>query len=248
MKHAAAPSSSALANDSHAAVIGSTALLGRVLVACEYSGSVRDAFAKLGWDAWSCDILPTETPGNHYQCDVREVLNERWDIMVAHPPCTYLSRAGCRWLFPGGVLNQERFEKGMQARRFFEELLAAPIPHIAIENPVPHKVFGMPPETQRIQPWQHGHEAQKTTLLWLKNLPPLTETKVVGKGEYFYDKVNGWRHTKWFMADTCPKSRSRTFSGIAEAMAVQWTLATRPNAPVQPADTKPTTTKDHATT
>lgn len=225
-----APQAIASREDSNAVSVGATRLLGRVLVACEYSGSVRDAFARMGWDAWSCDILPSETDGNHYQGDVRDIIANGWDMMIAHPPCTYLSRAGCRWLYPGGVLNQDRYAKGMEARQFFEELLNAPIPRIAIENPVPQKVFGLPAPTQTIHPWQFGHEAQKTTLLWLKNLPPLTETKVVSKGEYFYDKVNGWRHTKWFMADTCPKSRSRTFSGIAEAMAVQWTHATRPNA------------------
>jgi hypothetical protein len=195
----------------------------RVLVACEFSGAVRDSFLALGHDAMSCDLLPSETPGPHYQGDVRDLLTPgRWDLMIAHPPCTYVARAGCRWLFPGGVLNRERFEKGMEARRFFEEMLAAPVPHIAVENPVPHKVFGMPEPTQTIQPWQHGHEAQKTTLLWLVNLPPLAETKRVGKGEYFYDKVNGWRHTKWFMDGTHWKKRSRTFPGIARAMAEQW--------------------------
>lgn len=198
---------------------------GKVLVACEYSGVVRDAFAALGFDAWSCDILPTEKPGNHLQCDVMEILNDGWDLMIAHPPCTYLSRAGTRWLFPKGILNKERFDKGMEARGFFEALLAAPIPMIAIENPMPHKVFGMPEPTQIIQPWQHGHEAQKTTLLWLKNLPQLKETNVVGKGEYFYDKVNGWRHTKWFMSNTCQKARSKTFDGIAKGMAAQWGAA-----------------------
>lgn len=194
----------------------------KVLVACEYSGTVRDAFISAGHDALSCDLLPTELPGPHYQGDVRDILHQGWDLMIAHPPCTYLSRAGCRWLFPKGVLNQERFAQGMEGRKFFEELLSAPIPRIAVENPVPHKVFGMPEPTQIIQPWQHGHEAQKTTLLWLKNLPLLEETNVVGKGEYFYDKVNGWRHTKWFMDGTHWKKRSKTFEGIAAAMAQQW--------------------------
>jgi hypothetical protein len=194
----------------------------KVLVACEYSGVVRDAFTALGHDATSCDLLPTDKPGKHYQGNVFDIINDGWDLMIAHPPCTYLSRAGTRWLFPKGVLNQERFEKGMEAKKFFEQLLNAPIPMIAIENPMPHKVFGMPKETQIIQPWQHGHEAQKTTLLWLKNLPLIKETNVVSKGEYFYDKVNGWRHTKWFMSNTCQKARSKTFDGIAAAFANQW--------------------------
>ncbi len=199
----------------------------RVLIACEYSGRVRDAFRALGHDAMSCDLLPTDEPGPHYQGDVRDVIGDGWDLMIAHPPCTYLSRAGTRWLFPGGVLNQERFAAGMRAKGFFEELINAPIAKIAIENPVPHKVFGMPEHTQVIHPWEHGHEAQKTTLLWLKGLPKLQPTKVVGKGDYFIDKVNGWRHTKWFM-ETNAKERARTFTGVAAAMAAQWGQA--PNA------------------
>jgi len=194
----------------------------RVLIACEFSGVVRDAFASLGHDAMSCDLLPTERPGLHYKGDVRDVLGDGWDLMIAHPPCTYLSRAGCRWLYPGGVLNKERYAKGMKAREFFLELLSSPIPRIAVENPVPQKVFEMPAETQRIHPWQFGHEAQKTTLLWLRGLPELRPTKIVGKGDYFYDKVNGWRHTKWFMANTSAMHRSITVQGTAEAMAGQW--------------------------
>ena len=197
----------------------------KVLVACEESQTVCKAFRARGHEAYSCDIQ--DCSGGHPEWHIKGdalvvAYSEQWDLMIAHPPCTYLSRAGTRWLFPKGELNKERFEKGMQARKFFEELLNAPIPMIAIENPMPHKVFGMPKETQIIQPWQHGHEAQKTTLLWLKNLPLLQETNVVGKGEYFYDKVNGWRHTKWFMSNTCQKARSKTFTGIAEAMSEQW--------------------------
>jgi len=194
----------------------------KVLIACEFSGTVRDAFLALGHDAMSCDLLPTEISGPHYEGDVRDVIGDGWDLLIAHPPCTYLARAGCRWLYPGGVLNKERYAKGMEARDFFLGLLNAQVPRVAVENPVPQKVFEMPPETQRIQPWQFGHEAQKTTLLWLRGLPELRPTNIVGKGEYFYDKVNGWRHTKWFMSDTSAKRRSITFRGIAEAMADQW--------------------------
>jgi len=200
----------------------------RVLIACEFSGVVRDAFRAQGHDAVSCDLLPTESEGPHYQGDVRDLLKDQWDLMIAHPPCTYVARAGCRWLYPGGKLNEERYAKGVDAKQFFDDLLNAEVPRIAVENPVPQKVFGFPPPTQTIHPWQFGHEAQKTTLLWLKNLPPLEETNVVGKGEYFYDKVNGWRHTKWFMADTSAKRRSVTFAGIARAMAAQW--GSLPNA------------------
>ena len=125
----------------------------KVLIACEYSGIVREAFAKLGHNAWSCDILPTEIPGNHYQCDVMEVLDLDWDLMIAHPPCTYLSKAGARWMFqPAGVLNQERYHKALKAKEFFLKLLNAPIDKICIENPMPLKIVELPLQTQIIQP------------------------------------------------------------------------------------------------
>ena len=200
----------------------------KILIACEESQTVCKAFRALGHEAYSCDILPCSGghPEWHLQSDVFKHLDEEWDLIIAHPPCTFLSRAGTRWLFPGGVLNQERFSKGMEARAFFEKILSAKAPRIAIENPVPHKVFGMPTHTQIIQPWQFGHRAQKTTLLWLKGLPPLQATEIVDAGEYYIDKKHGWRHTKWFMDEFGnSKARSKTFEGIAKAMAEQWGAA-----------------------
>lgn len=196
------------------AAVSSMRLLGRVLVACEYSGSVRDAFAALGWDAWSCDLLPSEKPGNHHQCDVREILDEGWDIMVAHPPCTHLAVSGARW-FKAKVREQA------EALDFVRCLLAAPIPHIALENPVSVISSKIRKPDQVIQPWQHGHGETKATCLWLKNLPRLTPSNI----------VEGREGRVWKMPPSADrwKERSRTLPGVAEAMANQWTLATRPN-------------------
>jgi site-specific DNA-cytosine methylase len=197
-------------------VIRCTAWLGRVLVACEYSGSVRDAFAALGWDAWSCDLLPSETPGNHHQCDVREILDEGWDIMVAHPPCTHLAVSGARW-FPAKRASGEQ----QAALDFVRLLLDAPIPHIALENPISIISSKIRKPDQVIQPWQHGHGETKATCLWLKNLPRLTPSNI----------VEGREQRIWKMPPSADrwKERSRTLSGVAGAMANQWTLATRPN-------------------
>jgi len=147
----------------------------RVLVACEYSGVVRDAFIALGHKAVSCDILPTDVDGPHIQDDVLEVLKytKDWDLMIAHPPCTYLSNAGARHLYPQGVLNEDRLAKGLEAKSFFINLFNAPIPRIVIENPIPSKVFGLPQYNQVIQPYEFGHPFSKKTCLWLKNTPPL---------------------------------------------------------------------------
>jgi hypothetical protein len=134
----------------------------RVLVACEYSGVVRDSFRKLGHDAWSCDIIPTDVdPTYHIQGDVLEILNQGWDLMIAHPPCTYLSHAGAKHLYKGKVLNQERYQKGLEAKDFFMKLLNADIPMIAVENPISSKIFEMPKHTQEIQPYQYGHQVSK---------------------------------------------------------------------------------------
>jgi hypothetical protein len=179
----------------------------RILVACEFSGTVRDAFAAKGHDAWSCDILPTEKPGNHYECDVREVLGGGWDLMVAHPPCTHLAVSGARW-WP--------FKRKEQAEAldFIRTLLAAPIPRIAIENPVSLISSAIREPDQIIHPWQFGHGETKATCLWLKNLPHLVPTNVVPGREARIHKMppseNRWRE------------RSRTYQGIAEAMADQW--------------------------
>jgi len=191
----------------------------KVLVACEFSGVVRDAFTKKGHDAVSCDFLPSERTGKHIQGNVLDYLDDGWDLMIAHPPCTYLSRAGTRWLFPNHILNRERYKKGLEAKGFFMKLLDVNIPKIAVENPVPHKVFNMPKETQMIQPYEFGHPYTKRTLLWLKNLPKLRYTKLV-KPEYYIDK-KGIRHSK-FTANWDAKKKSITFQGIADAMAEQW--------------------------
>jgi hypothetical protein len=158
-------------------------------------------------------------PEWHIQDDVLKHLDEGWDLMIAHPPCTYLSRAGTRWLFAEHYLHEERYEKGLEAKRFFMKLLNAKIPFIVVENPVPHNIFEMPKETQMIQPYEFGHPFTKRTLLWIKRLPKLKSTKIV-KPEYYIDK-KGFRHSK-FTANWDAKKKSKTFSGIAKAMAEQW--------------------------
>jgi len=190
----------------------------RVLVACEFSGIVREAFRKKGHDAWSCDILDTEIPGQHIKDDVLKHLNDGWDLMIAHPPCTYLSNAGARFLYPSGILNKDRLKISMEAKMFFMELYNANIPLIAIENPVPSKVCGLPDYSQIIQPYYFGDMYQKKTCLWLKNLPPLiwfTDCKTVQS-----TKIAG----NWFNkgGKDRQKNRAKTFQGIAEAMAEQW--------------------------
>lgn len=181
--------------------------MSRVLVACEYSGKVRDAFLAAGHDAMSCDLLPTEVPGPHYQGDVRDVLADGWDMMVCHPPCTHLAVSGARWF------KDKRADQA-DALEFVRVLLEAPIPRIALENPVSiiSSHFGKP--TQTIQPWQFGHGETKATCLWLKNLPPLVPTEVVeGREARVHRMPPG--PDRW-------KERSRTFDGIAKAMAEQW--------------------------
>lgn len=190
----------------------------KVLVACEFSGIVRDAFIKRGHDAVSCDLLPSERPGPHYQGDVLDILDNGWDLMVAHPPCTYLSNAGAKHLFRGGELNKERYILGLKARRFFYSLYRAKIPRIAVENPVSILIFRMPKHTQEIQPYQFGHPVTKKTRLWLKNLPPLQPTNIVTPQANCHDAGT------WFMkgGKERQKNRTKTFQGIADAMAEQW--------------------------
>jgi len=191
----------------------------KVLVACEYSGTVRDAFIAQGHEAMSCDIIPTDVPGPHYQGDVRDVLDNGWDLMIAHPPCTYLSNAGARFLYPKGKLNRARLKLGMEGRAFFMTLWNADIPMIAIENPTPSRIFNLPRYDQVIQPYEFGHPVQKRTCLWLKGgLPPLDPTRVVKQRQS--SKVPG----NWFNkgGKDRQKNRAKTFSGIAKAMASQW--------------------------
>lgn len=189
----------------------------RVLIACEYSGAVRDAFRARGHDAMSCDLLPTDVPGPHYQGDVRDILSDGWDLMIAHPPCTHLAVSGARW-FAGKRAEQA------EALDFVRLLLDAPIPRIALENPVSIISSRVRKPDQIIQPYEHGHEATKTTCLWLKGLPPLTPTKIVGKGARHVTK-SGRSLPEWYnlppSADRW-KLRSATFPGIAAAMAAQW--------------------------
>jgi hypothetical protein len=190
----------------------------KILVACEYSGVVREAFADKGHDAWSCDILPTELPGQHYQGDVMDILNDGWDMMIAHPPCTYLSNAGARFLYPNKQLNEDRLKLGMEAKEFFMALYNANINKIVVENPIPSKIYGLPKYSQTIQPYEYGHPFQKKTCLWLKNVPELKPTNIVSNRQS--TKVPG----NWFNkgGKDRQKNRAKTFQGIADAMAEQW--------------------------
>lgn len=193
----------------------------KVLIACEESGTVRDAFTKLGHDATSCDLLPTRTPGKHYQGDVFDILYDDWDLVIAHPPCTCVCVSG------------NRSYAGTQARAdgvaFIQKIWDSRATNLAIENPVGvlPTMSTLGKATQRIQPWMFGEEYQKTTCLWLKGLPPLVPTNIVGHGEMVTWK-SGKSAPKWYAdALKLPKAerqmvRSKTFPGIALAMATQW--------------------------
>jgi len=223
----------------------------RVLVACEYSGRVRDAFLALGHDALSCDLLPTDVPGPHYEGDVFDVIDQGWDLMIAHPPCTYLSVSGLHWNKRGVMIEgRPRAEHTENALAFVRALLGANIPHIALENPISCISSRIRKPDQIVQPWQFGHDASKSTCLWLKALPKLTPTTIIAPG--FACKC-GHRFGADLGAYGCPnccgdhgaaksvyanqtpsgqnslgpsadrwKIRSTTFKGIAEAMATQW--------------------------
>ena len=190
----------------------------KVLIACEYSGIVREAFKKKGHDAVSCDVIPTETVGNHIQDDVLKHLDKQWDLMIAHPPCTYLSNAGARFLYPKGKLNKDRLKLGLEGKNFFMALHNANINKICVENPIPSKIFELPKYSQIIQPYEHGHPIQKRTCLWLKNLPKLQNTNIVDIRQS--TKIPG----NWFNkgGKERQKNRARFFEGIAKAMADQW--------------------------
>lgn len=194
----------------------------KVLVGCEYSGTVRDAFIRQGHDAISCDILPTEVPGPHYQGDVIDLLGEHFDLAIFHPPCTYLTNSGVAWLHK----DPSRWEKLDEGAAFFKMLLDAPVPRIAIENPIMHKYakerIGGVKQTQLVQPWMFGHMEQKATCLWLKGLPPLVPTNNV-KAEMDALPANQRQRIHYLppSADRW-KLRSTTFKGIAAAMAEQW--------------------------
>lgn len=192
----------------------------RVLAACEESQAVTLAFRELGHEAYSCDIEPCSGghPEWHLHCDALEALKLKWDMIIAFPPCTYLSNAGARHLWRNHTLNEERYRKGLEAKEFFLRFLNADCPRIAVENPVSSRIFGMPEHTQEIQPWQFGHPVQKKTRLWLKGLPVLHPTKIV---EY---KCGCHEAGTWFMkgGKERQKNRAKTFPGIARAMAEQW--------------------------
>jgi site-specific DNA-cytosine methylase len=179
----------------------------KVLIACEYSGAVRDAFLRRGHDAMSCDLLPTEVPGPHYQGDVTDILGGGWDLMIAHPPCTHLAVSGARWF-------KDKVAEQAEALDFVRLLLNAPIPRIALENPISIISSRIRKPDQIIQPWQFGHGETKATCLWLKNLPPLWYTHIVAGREARVHKMPPGPD-RW-------KERSRTFAGVAEAMAAQW--------------------------
>ncbi len=179
----------------------------RVLVACEYSGIVRNAFKARGHDAWSCDLLPTESPGQHIQGNVVDILGQGWDLMIAHPPCTHLAVSGARWFY----LKKREQEEALE---FVRTLLDAPIPKICLENPVSIISTKIRPSTQIIQPWQFGHGEIKATCLWLKGLPKLQPT----------DVVKGREQRVWKMGPSPERAklRSKTYAGVASAMADQW--------------------------
>lgn len=179
----------------------------KVLVACEFSGTVREAFRLRGHDAWSCDLLPTDIPGQHIVGDVLALLNGGWDLMIAHPPCTHLAVSGARWW------TNKQTEQA-EAIDFVMKLANAPIPKIAIENPISVLSTRWRKPDQIVQPWQFGHGETKATCLWLKNLPPLVPTNVVSGRAANIHKMPP-SPDRW-------KKRSLTFQGIADAMATQW--------------------------
>ena len=183
----------------------------KVLIACEYSGAVRDAFISQGHNAVSCDILQTDKLGPHYQGDVRDILHDNWDLMVAFPPCTHLAVSGARWF-----KEKQRDGRQEEALNFVRLLLNAPIERVALENPVSIISSHIRKPDQIIQPWQFGHGETKKTCLWLKNLPKLAPTNVVDGREQRIWKLPPSKD-RW-------KIRSQTFQGIADAMAKQWSF------------------------
>ena len=189
----------------------------RLLVACEYSGRVREAFRKRGWDAWSCDLLPAEDGSPyHMQASVESVLGQGWDMMIAHPPCTHLAVSGARWF-------KDKQREQAEALDFVRLLLGAPIPKIALENPVSVISSRIRKPDQIIQPWMFGHPEQKSTCLWLKGLPLLRATDVLPRpasGRWANQTPSG--QNKLGPSPDRWKERSRTYQGIADAMAEQW--------------------------
>lgn len=229
----AAPSSSASpmtpTRQSLASPHGSGPL--RVLVACEYSGAVRDSFIALGHDAMSCDLLPTDAPGPHHTGDVAELLNQQWDILIAFPPCTYLCSSGMHWTVRG--LRDPKLTE--DALEFVRLLMNANVPHIALENPVGAISTRIRKPDCVVHPWQYGHPESKTTCLWLKNLPALNPTNVLQKPESGrWENQTPSGQNKLAPSKDRWKERSKTYKGIAQAMAEQWSafvLSSRMNSP-----------------
>lgn len=207
-----------------------------VLIACEESQRVCNAFRLRGFNAFSCDIQPCSggNPEWHIMGDVSPLVDGNcnfitengelhgitghWDLIIAHPPCTYLSNAGARHLYKGGILQQARYEKGLEAKDFFMQFINADCRHIVVENPTPSRVFDLPPYSQVIQPWMFGHPYQKRTLLWIKGLPDLKPTNVMNT------RISTKTPGCWFncKGPDRQKERAKTFQGIADAMAEQW--------------------------
>lgn len=191
----------------------------KILIACEYSGIVRDAFAAKGHDAWSCDLLPAERLGKHIQGNVLDIVNDNWDMMIAHPPCTDLAVSGAAWF-------KEKIADGRQQRalEFVQKLLDAPIPKIALENPVSVISSKIRKPNQIVHPWMFGHPEQKSTCLWLKGLPKLVETNNVKEEMLKLPKNQRERLHYLPPSKDRWKERSRTFQGLADAMAEQWSF------------------------
>ncbi len=200
----------------------------KVLIGCEESQVVCKAFRELGHEAYSCDLLPCSggRPEWHIEGNaIDQAYSGKYDMMIAHPPCTYISKAGARWMYlTAGVINQERFKKALGAKEFFMKLWNAPIKFIAIENPQPLKIVGLPNHSTIVQPFEHGEPYSKKTLLWLKNLPPLMATKIISNYKPFLPSNTGGakRGQKATFKSISQKDSSKTFPGIAKAMAEQW--------------------------
>jgi hypothetical protein len=202
-----------------------------ILVACEESQAVTIELRKLGHEAFSCDIQECSGgyPEWHLKTDaIQEAYSGKYDMMIAHPPCTYMSKAGARWMYPtAGNLSEARFKKAMEAKDFFMKLMNAPIEFIALENPVPLKIIGLPQYTQAIQPYEYGEKFSKKTLLWLKNLPKLLPTDIhTDYIPYLPSNTGGAKRGQKFSRGISKnaKESSKTFQGIARAMAEQWTI------------------------
>lgn len=193
----------------------------KILIACEFTDTVGREFRALGHDVTSCDLLPSEGQGKHYQGDVMDILHDGWNMVIAHPPCTYLANVGVQHLHkdPG------RWGKMQEAVKFFRIFYnLRHVPMVCIENPVPHRYAQLPDYNQIVNPFDFGDSYSKRTCLWLKGLPPLMSTRIVDKGERYFRKNGKSNGSKWYQLDArSQKDRSRTFPGMAKAMSMQWT-------------------------